>query len=227
MADTGPADRKAAAWAAAKKNLLTPYGPLLLAPAYTVPDPDIGYITRYSPGSRENGGVYMHAATWALAAAAAMRDVKAVESVWASIAPPNRAANPEAYWAEPYVLPGNVDGPLSDKPGRAGWTWYTGSAAWLRRVSLEWVLGVRPVWVGEGEALLIDPVPPPMLGKVAFERPWRGHRVRVEFDAATWKVGPAHVELDGRPVPGGLVTEKLLEASGSPARTPRFVVSWK
>jgi cellobiose phosphorylase len=229
LADTGPADRKASAWDAAKKNLLTPYGPLLLAPAYTVPDRDIGYITRYSPGSRENGGVYMHAATWALAAACAMRDRAAVESIWQSIAPPNRAADPEAYWAEPYVLPGNVDGPLSDKPGRAGWTWYTGSAAWLRRVSLEWVLGVRPVWAadGSGEALLIDPVPPARLGRVSFERPWRKYRVLVEFDAATWKAGPAHVELEGRGVPGGILTDGMLAAAGAAARPARVVVSWK
>ncbi|MFO0831945.1 MAG: hypothetical protein U0637_08880 [Phycisphaerales bacterium] len=227
LADTGPADRKAAAWDAAKKNLLTPYGPLLLAPAYTVPDRDIGYITRYSPGSRENGGVYMHAATWALAAAAAMRDVRAVEAVWNAIAPPNRCKDPEAYWAEPYVLPGNVDGPLSDKPGRAGWTWYSGSAAWLRRVSLEWVLGVRPVWSGEGEALLVDPVPPPALGAVAFERPWRTHRIRVEFNARAWNAGAPRVELDGRVIPGGLLHEKDLAAATAARRASHVVVSWK
>ena len=51
------------AWGVVKRELLTDYGPLLLHPAYTTPRADIGYITRYSPGSRENGGVYMHAAT--------------------------------------------------------------------------------------------------------------------------------------------------------------------
>jgi cellobiose phosphorylase len=202
LADIAPADRAAAAWATVKERLLSPYGPLLLWPAYTEPDPTIGYVTRYCPGSRENGGVYMHAATWALAAACKLKDVDAVSRIWKSISPALRGKDAESYWAEPYVTPGNVDGPLSDKPGRAGWTWYTGSAAWLNRVSLEWVLGMRPVFVGEtsserelgksgnqaanGEStgLLIDPCPPAELGRVSVTRTWRGRTLRVSFDSA-------------------------------------------
>jgi cellobiose phosphorylase len=49
--------------------------------------------------------------------------------------PPLRAAaDADLYAAEPYVMPGNIDGPDSPYAGRAGWTWYTGSAAWMRRV---------------------------------------------------------------------------------------------
>ena len=65
--------------------------------------------------------------------------------------------DPDRYFAEPYVLPGNVDGPDSPHHGRGAWTWYTGSAAWLHRVVAEWVLGVRPEWDG----LRIDPCLPP------------------------------------------------------------------
>jgi hypothetical protein len=85
--------------------------------------------------------------------------------LWSLINPIALSATPAAaalYRAEPYVTPGNVDGPLSETPGRAGWTWYTGSAAWLNRVSLDWVLGVRPTW----EGLRIDPCVWPELGEV-------------------------------------------------------------
>src|SRR5690606_9297785 len=99
-------------------------------------------------------------ATWALAAAAKRRDVEAVERIWRGISPPLRGQDADAYFAEPYVLPGNVDGPLSPTPGRAGWTWYTGSAAWLNRVSLEWIVGLRATW----EGLRIDPCPFPSMG---------------------------------------------------------------
>ncbi len=200
-------DRAKQAWASVRSRLLTDYGPLLLAPAYTVPDPKIGYLSRYAPGSRENGGVYMHAATWALATACKRRDLESVSSIWASISPPRRGRDAEAYAAEPYVLPGNVDGPLSTSPGRAGWTWYTGSAAWLNRVSLEWILGIRPTW----EGLLIDPCPMPELGEVDATRTWRGRRVRVRFDAASFDPSlRATVTLDGRPVEGAVITEPMI-----------------
>lgn len=180
LADATDPSRASSAWQAVKDHLLGEMGPLLLAPAYTEPDGEIGYITRYCPGTRENGGVYMHAATWALMAACKMKDSASVGRIWKSISPPVRAQDAERYRAEPYVTPGNVDGPLSDTPGKAGWTWYTGSAAWLNRVSLEWVLGIRPTW----EGLVIDPCPFVELGRVDATRTWRGRRVRLRFDAA-------------------------------------------
>src|SRR5205823_4870969 len=92
LTEAAPPDRQLAGWESAKRHLLGPHGPLLLAPAYTEPEPAIGYITRYSPGSRENGGCYMHAATWALAAACKLKDAAAVAQIWKSISPPTRCA---------------------------------------------------------------------------------------------------------------------------------------
>jgi cellobiose phosphorylase len=46
---------------AVRARLYQSYGPLLFSPAYTTPDEHIGYLTRYAPGVRENGGVYVHA----------------------------------------------------------------------------------------------------------------------------------------------------------------------
>ncbi len=217
------------AWASVRQHLLAPMGPLLLAPAYTEPDTSIGYITRYAPGLRENGGVYMHAATWALMAACKLGDAEAAGKIWKSISPPLRgggeaasssaiANDPDAYRAEPYVLPGNVDGPISEYPGRAGWTWYTGSAAWLNRVSLEWLLGIRPEWDG----LRIAPCPPAWLGEVDVTRVWRGVKVRVRFDARDYRVGVnARVTLDGVVLPaasdgcGAIIATASVAVGGS------------
>ncbi len=172
--DVAPPDRAAACLAAVKEHLVTEAGALLLAPAFDRPVPEIGYITRYAPGLRENGGVYTHAATWAIAAAAKAKDAALVERLLVAIHPANK--DPERYAAEPYVLPGNVDGPASPHHGRAGWTWYTGSAAWLHRVVGEWVFGVRPGW----EGLTIDPCLPPSWSRAKMVRPWRG--VTLEID---------------------------------------------
>jgi len=172
--DVAPRDRAEACMRSVREHLVRDSGALLLAPAYDTPDERIGYITRYAPGLRENGGVYTHAATWAIAAAAKMKDAELVARLLHSIDPTNK--DPERYWAEPYVLPGNVDGPDSPLNGRAGWTWYTGSASWLHRVVAEWVLGVRPTW----EGLLVDPCLPPQWERARIVRPWRGKTLEIE-----------------------------------------------
>jgi cellobiose phosphorylase len=220
MGDLADPERLESSWNAVREQLLTEYGPLLLAPAYEVPDPGVGYITRYAPGARENGGVYMHAATWALAAACKRRDIESVTSIWASMSPPRRSEDSERYAAEPYVLPGNVDGPLSGTPGRAGWTWYTGSAAWLQRISLEWVLGIRPEW----EGLRIDPCPPAELGAVSVRRRYRGRDLTVKYDAKGFAPGlVAQITIDGRSVPSGVLTEDDLPEIGHSATV---LVTW-
>jgi len=228
LSEAADESRLERAWQTVKERLLSEMGPLLLTPAYSEPRDEIGYITRYSPGSRENGGVYMHAATWALMAACKRRDGGAIGDIWRSISPPVRGRDAEGYRAEPYVTPGNVDGPLSETPGKAGWTWYTGSAAWLNRVSLEWVLGIRPTW----EGLLIDPAPFAELGGVVVSRRWRGRNVRVRFDARDFpgsgqtggsNASVARVTLDGREIDGGLLRESDIAADG----TAEVDVTWR
>ncbi len=225
LAGTSPPERAERSWRSVKEHLLRDMGPLLSAPAYTQPDAGIGYITRYAPGLRENGGVYMHAATWALAAACAVKDVESVGRIWKSISPPLRCRDGERYHAEPYVTPGNVDGPDSLTPGRAGWTWYTGSAAWLNRVSLEWVCGVRAVWGEEARGgLLIDPCPPSDLGQVEVTRQWRGKSIRVRFDAKNYHPGATvRLSLNGRPLAGQIVTESDLAGAGEAVIEATFV----
>jgi cellobiose phosphorylase len=182
--DIAPPERARACWRAVKEHLVSEAGALLLAPAYDEPDERIGYITRYAAGLRENGGVYTHAATWAIAAAAKMKDAEVVERLLIAIDPTNK--DPERYWAEPYVLPGNVDGPDSPLFGRAGWTWYTGSAAWLHRVVAEWVLGVRPEWDG----LRIDPCLPSSWDRARMIRRWRGATYDIRIERSETADGP-------------------------------------
>jgi cellobiose phosphorylase len=194
--DVAPPERAAACLAAMKEHLVTDAGALLLAPAFDRPDSAIGYITRYAPGLRENGGVYTHAATWAIAAAARAKDAALVERLLVAIHPANKDA--ERYWAEPYVLPGNVDGPASPHHGRAGWTWYTGSAAWLHRVVAEWVFGVRPGW----DSLTIDPCLPASWSRARMVRPWRGATLDIEIARGKPAEGrDVSVAVDGLELP--------------------------
>lgn len=177
-------DRARAVMDVVEQKLESPVGPLLLAPAYKTPDPYIGYLTRYSPGMRENGGVYTHAATWAILAEAMLGRGEAAYRLYAKLNPILRGRKPDVYCAEPYVTPGNIEGPDSAFFGRGGWTWYTGSAAWLFKVGVEWILGVRATCDG----LLIDPCIP---------RAWSGYKVRRTFRGAVYNIevrNPNHVE---------------------------------
>lgn len=176
IAGTATGDRATTAMQAVYDHLLREFGPLLLWPAYSTPDPSIGYLTRYAPGRRENGGVYTHAATWAVLAAALLGDGDRAYAMYRSINPIYRGLDPDLYQAEPYVTPGNIEGPDSPLFGRGGWTWYTGSAAWLFKVSIEGILGIRPTRQG----LMVDPCIPGSWDEFKVQRRFRGATYLIE-----------------------------------------------
>ncbi|MFI4870246.1 MAG: GH36-type glycosyl hydrolase domain-containing protein [Phycisphaerales bacterium JB061] len=219
LADAGPQERLDQAWDSVKEHLIRDMGPLLLAPAYSVPDTDVGYITRYTPGSRENGGVYMHAAVWALSAACKLGDNETATQIWNSISPPKRGLDVKGYRAEPYVTPGNVDGPDSATPGAAGWTWYTGSAAWLNNISLTRVLGIRPEFGG----LRIEPCPLQGMGTINAKRVWRGKTIKLSCDTSGFTPGAKQITM----VAGKVAEECVLtEAMLADADQIEVQVSW-
>ena len=155
---------------ACEENLFRQYGPLLLYPAYQEPDPGIGYLSRYAPGVRENGGVYTHAAAWAVLAACKLGHSQRAWELLKSFLAPYRSLDPDLYKAEPYVTPGNVDGPDSPHFGRGGWTWYTGSATWTFLAAMEGILGIQADWDG----LRINPSLPKEWDRFSLRRPYHG-----------------------------------------------------
>ncbi len=162
----------------AEKYLFKKNGFLLLYPAYTKPDEMIGYLSRYAPGRRENGGVYMHAATWSIWAFSLKKKKNMVYEIYRRLSPVINGLNPDEYVAEPYVTPGNIEGPDSPLYGMGGWTWYTGSAAWLQKVLVDYLIGVRATKDG----LLIEPCFPDEWEKVKVKRFFRGKFYEIEFD---------------------------------------------
>lgn len=114
-----------------------------------------GYIKGYPPGVRENGGQYTHAAIWAIWAFAALGNHHRAWELLDLINPLRRGLSTDGidrYKTEPYVIAADV---YSQPPhtGRGGWTWYTGSAAWMYRLILEGLLGVTR----HGQTLQFDP----------------------------------------------------------------------
>jgi cyclic beta-1,2-glucan synthetase len=195
---------------------------LLLTPPFdrTVPDP--GYIQAYPPGIRENGGQYTHAATWSVIAFAMLGDGDKAAEIFSILNPINRALTPAdvlRYKVEPYVVAADV---YSEPPhvGRGGWTWYTGSAAWMYRAGLEWMLGCRL----RGATLYLDPCIP---------KHWPGFRVSLRFGATRYEIGVenpdgvnrglASLQLDGKALPPGRGESRSSMTDGSTGCAPSFL----
>lgn len=116
-----------------------------------------GYIEDYIPGVRENGGQYTHGAVWAVQACCKLGMGEKALALFDALNPINHAltrAQAAKYKGEPYAVAGDVYSGLN--AGRAGWTWYTGAAAWLYKICLEDMLGIRR----EKDALRIAPMVP-------------------------------------------------------------------
>jgi cellobiose phosphorylase len=116
----------------------------LLDPPFDKSEMEPGYIKGYVPGVRENGGQYTHAAIWAAMAFAALGDHQRLWDLVSIINPINHALSPEEvniYKVEPYVIAADVYA-VSPHIGRGGWTWLTGSAAWMYRLIMESLLGL-------------------------------------------------------------------------------------
>jgi len=140
-------ERQRAAMAAVAELLVDDDAGLnrLLTPPLQHMVPSAGYIQAYPPGVRENGGQYSHAGVWKLMAQAQLGDGDGAYRTFTQLSPAHRNANARqkvAYALEPYVMAGDI---YSEAPyvGRGGWSWYTGSAAWMHRAAIESILGLE------------------------------------------------------------------------------------
>ncbi len=130
----------------------------LFDPPFEDADLSPGYIESYGPGFRENGGQYTHGAVWlAMALLRENRSDEALDLIEALL-PENRdLAN---YETEPYVLAADIYS-NPDCIGKAGWSWYTGSAGWFFRTVTEDLLGIR---LRNGELFFEPKIPKGWLG---------------------------------------------------------------
>ncbi len=153
---------------------------LLLDPPFDRSEQDPGYIKAYPPGIRENGGQYTHAATWTIMALARLGCGDEVAELFHMLNPLNHtrtAADVERYKAEPYVVAGDVYA-RPPHAGRGGWSWYTGSAAWMYRAAIESMLGLRR----RGDTFSIDPCVPSSWPD--YEIVWRFRNTRYRISVS-------------------------------------------
>ncbi|MFN8221667.1 MAG: hypothetical protein U0R50_00300 [Gaiellales bacterium] len=182
-------------------RLLTEHGIVLHQPAFTRYRLELGEITSYPPGYKENAGIFCHNNTWIHLAWCALGDGDRALRYYHTICP---SAQPdlERYRAEPYVYAQMIAGRDAATPGEAKNSWLTGTAAWTFVTVAQGILGIKPHYDG----LVIDPCIPPA---------WDGYRVTRRFRGVTYEIvvtNPDHVStgvrsltVGGAPVEGNVI----------------------
>jgi len=178
----------------------------LLYPPFDKCKLEPGYIKGYVPGVRENGGQYTHAAVWTIMAFAMMGDGDKAWELYNMINPINHSRTKievNKYMVEPYVMAADVYA-VEPHVGRGGWTWYTGSSAWMYRVGIEYILGFK---LREGNTLYIDPCIP---GN------WQEYTISYQYKDSLYKIyvknpegvnkGVKSIILDGQSIQNKGVT---------------------
>ncbi len=203
MAGIGVGDGKsAAALDTVRRKLLTEHGILLLQPAYTTYRLNLGEISSYPPGYKENGSVFCHTNPWVVIAACRLGRADEAWDYALRINPSRREGISEVHECEPYVYAQTIIGRDAEDHGRARNSWLTGTASWAYVATTQWILGIRPTFDG----LKIDPCVPPDVREYRVLRRFRGatYDIRVENpDGAPG--GVREIRIDGERINGSVL----------------------
>ncbi|WP_456085342.1 GH36-type glycosyl hydrolase domain-containing protein [Magnetospirillum molischianum] len=197
-------ERAARAMAAVERDLIRPKDglALLFAPPFDKTPHDPGYIKGYPPGIRENGGQYTHAALWSAMAFAALGQGGKAMDLFSLLNPINHArtrADLHRYKVEPYVVAADVYA-IPPHVGRGGWTWYSGSAAWMQRTGIESILGL----CREGDILILNPCIP---------RTWPGFELTLRHGSARYGISVENPDGVERGIAAAFLDDIAIDAS--------------
>jgi cellobiose phosphorylase len=183
-----------------RKLLATEHGIVLLQPAYSKYYIELGEISSYPPGYKENAGIFCHNNPWVVIGETRVGNGAGAHDYYNRINPSAREEISDVHRCEPYVYAQMIAGRDAPTFGEAKNSWLTGTAAWNYYAITQWILGIRTSYDG----LLIAPVIP---------KSWRGFKVTRKFRGVTYDIEVQragdgnHVclEVNGVPTQGNLV----------------------
>jgi cellobiose phosphorylase len=189
-----------------RNRLATPNGIVLQQPAYATYHVELGEVSSYPPGYKENAGIFTHNNTWIQCAEAVLGDGDQAMAYYLAICPSRKEEQIETYRCEPYVYSQMTAGPDAPTPGEAKNAFLTGTAAWSFVAISQYILGVTPSPGG----LVVDPCIP---------RKWKGFTVRRRFRGKTYVIevrnpngvskGVRRLRVDGKDVVGHTIPLKV------------------
>ncbi len=198
MAGIGLEDGRAEqALASVAERLATPHGIVLQQPAYSHYYLNLGEISTYPPGYKENAGIFCHTNPWIMIAEAMAGHGDRAHDYYLRINPSAREAISDVHRCEPYVYAQMIAGRDAPTHGEAKNSWLSGTAAWNYVAISQWILGIRPDYDG----LRIAPVMPASWPGFTATRVFRGVTYRITVE----RQGPGNavaLTVDGQPVEG-------------------------
>jgi len=203
MAGLGISDSRAKqALDSVAEMLATPHGILLHQPGYTHYYLNLGEISSYPPGYKENGSIFCHTNPWIMIAEAMLGNGARAHDYYLRINPSKREEISDVHRCEPYVYAQMIAGREAPTYGEAKNSWLTGAAAWNYVAITQWILGIRPELTG----LRLDPCLPPEWDSFSVLRNYRGHRLHINvFNPQHVSRGLLMLKLDGKQVEGNLL----------------------
>jgi len=189
------------ALAAVKQHLATPHGIILQQPAYSKYHLNLGEISSYPPGYKENAGIFCHTNPWIMIAEAIVGHGNQAHDYYSRINPSAREAISELHRCEPYVYAQMIAGRDAPTHGEAKNSWLTGTAAWNYAAISQWILGIRPTLDG----LQIAPVIPAEWPGFSATRVFRGITYCIEVK----RVGTGNTVslcMNGQSIAGNVVS---------------------
>ncbi len=178
-----------------RERLDTRYGIVILDPPYSGYHVELGEISSYPPGYKENAGIFCHNNPWIMIAEClADRSDRAFE-YYRKICPAYLDEVQELHRTEPYAYSQMIAGKAAPRHGEAKNSWLTGTAAWNYVAVSQWILGIRPDYDG----LRIEPCLPSDFSKVEVTRLFRGCTYRIEIRNKARPRGEQSLTVDGRP----------------------------
>jgi len=183
-----------------RERLDTPYGIVLVNPAYTEYHLELGEISSYPPGYKENAGIFCHNNPWIMIAETVLGRGDRAFEYYKKIAPAYLEDKSEIHRTEPYVYSQMIAGKDAVRHGEAKNSWLTGTAAWNYVAIAHYMLGVRP----EYEGLLVQPCIDKELASFTIHRKCRGANYRIQVKNSG-KGGPAKLTVNGKAITGNLV----------------------
>ena len=198
-ADTGHVEK---ALDSARKYLDTPYGMVLNNPAFTKYYIEMGEISTYPAGYKENAGIFCHNNPWVIAGETVIGRGDRAFEYYSKIAPAYTEEISDIHKMEPYVYSQMIAGKDAEKPGEAKNSWLTGTAAWNFVVISQNILGIKPDYNG----LMVAPCIP---------KDWEGYKISRKFRNSTFEISitnPDHVSkgvkklvVDGNEISGNVI----------------------
>jgi cellobiose phosphorylase len=193
---------------AVKERLDTRHGIVLNNPAYTRYHVELGEISSYPPGYKENAGIFCHNNPWIMIAETVLGRGDRAFDYYKKIAPAYLEDISEVHRTEPYVYSQMIAGKDAVRHGEAKNSWLTGTAAWNFVAISQYMLGVRPDYDG----LRVEPCIDPAVSRFVIRRKCRGASYTIVVTNRGAK-GPPKLRVDGEPIVGTVVPYALAGAS--------------